>query len=353
MPATAQCTVRSARLTEPEWNHVLERFTDANFYQSYAFGAVSWGDTHLSHLLLEENGEPVAVAQLRIVRVPFLPAGVAYLRWGPCCRPKNRGDAWDPERFRAMMLALETEYAVRRRLLLRVLPQCFAEDPEAGDVLNVLRETGFERDPGVRIYRTLRVDLTADPDLIRKRFDGKWRNQLNVAERNGLAVTEGPELYPQFLALYREMMARKQFDTTVDPDQFGRIQERLPGPQKMIVLIAARESVPVAGLVATAIGHTGIYLLGATSNEGMKSKGSYLLQWRMLNRLKELGCQAYDLGGINPEGNPGVYHFKQGMGGEECRQLGRFGRGASRLSSATVRAGEFLHALRSRLRRTR
>jgi hypothetical protein len=350
MLATVQSTVRSASFAEAEWNRVLDGFSDANFYQTYAYGAVSWGDTSLSHLVLGQDGQPAAAAQLRIVRLPFLPAGVAYLRWGPCCRPKSNAPAWDPERFRRMLLALDAEYADRRRLLLRILPPAFAEDAEAESMLEILRECSFQRDPEARVYRTLRVDLTAEPELIRKRLDGKWRNQLNAAQRNGLTVAEGPELYPQFLALYHEMMARKQFDTTVNADEFSRIQQRLPEAQKMIVLIATRDNRPVAGLVATAIGHTAIYLLGATSNDGMKSKGSYLLQWHMMNRLKELGCHSYDLGGINPEDNPGVYHFKQGMGGHECRQLGRFSRSRSRLSSAAVLTGERLRLALNRRR---
>jgi len=34
---------------------------------------------------------------------------------------------------------------------------------------------------------------------------------------------------------------------------------------------------PVAGLVASAMGDTAIYLLGATSDKGLNSKGAYLL----------------------------------------------------------------------------
>jgi len=39
---------------------------------------------------------------------------------------------------------------------------------------------------------------------------------------------------------------------------------------------------------------------------------------------REAGCQFYDLGGIDPEKNPGVYHFKKGMGGEDVTVPGPF-----------------------------
>lgn len=96
----------------------------------------------------------------------------------------------------------------------------------------------------------------------------------------------------------------------------------------------------MTGLVGSAHGDTGIYLLGATSDEGMKTKGSYLLQWRMVQWLKERGCRWYDLGGINPETNPGVYHFKAGLSGKDVTQPGTFEFSGSALSSLSLKAGE-------------
>jgi hypothetical protein len=335
---------------EPKWNALLDRFRDANVYQTWAYGAVHWGEDQLSHLVLEQAGEPVALAQLRLMKLPLVRAGVAYLRWGPVCIPHERG--WDENVFAAVSRALVQEYVHHRGLLLRVLPQCFDADPASEAIRQGWTDLGLEPEPEVRPYRTIRVDLTAEPEVIRKRFDGKWRNMLNGAERNGLTVSEGTgdELYGQFLAMYDEMMSRKQFDTTVDAREFRRLQQRLPEPQKMLIMISAKDGVPQSGLVATRVGDTGIYLLGATSNDGMKSKGSYLLQWRMMSRLKEHGCRWYDLGGINPEANPGVYHFKAGMGGVEATALGRFELRNSWISGAAVSAGERLRSLVGRLR---
>src|SRR5690349_19413270 len=71
------------------WEEVLTGFDDATIYQSWAYGAVRWGAARVSHLVLRRDGEVVAAAQLRIARVPVLPLGVAYLRWGPLCRRRG------------------------------------------------------------------------------------------------------------------------------------------------------------------------------------------------------------------------------------------------------------------------
>ena len=114
----------------------------------------------------------------------------------------------------------------------------------------------------------------------------------------------------------------------------------MPPSQKIYTLLALKDEKPVSALLASTIGDTGIYLLGATSNEGMQHKGSYLLQWRMIQKLKELGCRAYDLGGINPERNPGVYHFKSGFSGRDTTQIGQFELSGSWLSSLIVSFAE-------------
>jgi lipid II:glycine glycyltransferase (peptidoglycan interpeptide bridge formation enzyme) len=56
---------------------------------------------------------------------------------------------------------------------------------------------------------------------------------------------------------------------------------------------------------------------------------------------------AYDLGGIDPDGNPGVYHFKSGLGGRDITCAGPFQAPPGPLKAAMV------HALESLYRRMR
>ena len=343
-------TAHIDEIAEPEWNTLLGQFADASLYQTWAYGGVSWGEKQLSHLVLKRDGQPVALAQLRLVRVPLIGRGVAYLRWGPVCAPC--AGAWEEAILRETMRTITEEYVHRRRLLLRIVPSQFSQDTEGTRFLEICQELGLQQDLDAKPYRTFRVDLTPPLDQLRKKLDQKWRNQLNGAERNGLTLVEGTgdELYQQFLALYDDMMARKQFETTVDPREFQRIQQRLPERQKMLVLVTEKDGRPMTGLVGSVLGDMGIYLLGATSDEGMKTKGSYLLQWTFIQRLKERGCRSYDLGGINPEKNPGVYHFKQGLGGEEVTGLGRLSVFGDLLSTASVKSAERLRSLIARVR---
>jgi len=340
------------QVDEGEWNRLLPVFDEANLYQTWAYGAVSWGERQLSHLVLRRQGVIVAAAQIRLAQVPILRKGVAYLRWGPLWR--TRGQVPDVQVLRQVVRAVISEYVRRRRLLLRIVPNVFQEDALAETAVEVWRSEGFKPIGSVPAYRTIRVDLSAPLEVIRKRLDQKWRNQLNSAERNGLTVREGTsdDLFERFLRIYDEMIERKQFDTSTNPRDFALMQRRLPADQKMVVMLAEKDGQLVSGLVGAALGEMGVYLHGATSNAGTKSKGSYLLQWLMIQRLRELGCQMYDLGGISPARNPGVYHFKQGFGGQEVQQLNRVELQGSFLSGLFVglaeRAQQMARALSGR-----
>lgn len=339
------------RSTSAEWSEMLDFFDDANIYQTWAYGAVRWGSKNLSHIVLRRNGEVVAMAQLRIVRPGNLNLGMAYLRWGPVCHRK--GSQLEHEICVRMARCLEEEYVERRNLYLQVLPNAFVGSRRGNMFQSAFaRFQPASRNP-VDADRTFIVDLAPSIQDLRRNLDKKWRNQLTCAEKNRLRIVAGTgqEQYTIFCTLYRQMRNRKNFDTTVDIGEFGNIQEHLPETHRMQVLICEREGVPVAGLVTSAMGNSAIYLLGATSDSGLNAKGSYLLQWTAIQWLKENGVRWYDLGGIDPDRNPGVYHFKRGLSGADVTQLPVVVVCRSVFSSALVKAGlairDAVHSLRN------
>ena len=326
------------QVTPEEWAGMLDGFEDANIYQSSSYGTVRWGRKNLSHLVLKRNGDVVAMAQLRIVRPTKFNFGMAYLRWGPLCH--RRGRELDAEVVVGMAQALRQEYVRHRRLLLQILPNAFV-----GTQRGTLFQSAFDsftQEPSTpaNSYRTFVLDLTPSLDELRKGLDKKWRNQLTRSEKNGLKVIAdtGVAAYGIFCRMYGQMLKRKAFETTVDVKEFERIQASLPDSQRMRILICEQNGVPVAGMVTSAMGDSGIYLLGATSDDGLNSKGAYLLQWTTIQWLKENGYKFYDLGGIDPDGNPGVYSFKKGFSGADVSQLSPFAACDNVVSSTVVRA---------------
>jgi hypothetical protein len=331
------------RATPAEWSHMLDLFSDANLYQTWSYGRVRWGEENLSHLVLKRRGEVLAMAQLRIAGSTRFRLGMAYLRWGPLCQ--RRGMPPDAEAAALMARALEVEYVSKRKLFLRVLPNAFVGTPRAELMESAFQ--GFTPEPGVpdSSYRTCILDVAPPLETLRARLDKKWRNQLSNAERRHLMVIcgSGRDEYRKFTAIYNQMKRRKAFESTVNIEEFGRMQEDLPQPHRMLTLICEDSGEPVAGLVASAMGDSAIYVLGATSDSGLQSKGGYLLQWSLITWLKENGYRWYDLGGIDPERNPGVYHFKSGLSGVDASHMAPVAVSNGAVSSAIVRTGITLH----------
>jgi lipid II:glycine glycyltransferase (peptidoglycan interpeptide bridge formation enzyme) len=308
-------------VTADNWDILLEYFQDSTLYQTWAYGVVRWGRRNLSHLVLRYDDKVVGIAQLRIIRRGALPGGIAYIRWGPLFHRHDTN--LEQETVNQMATALYNEYVVKRRLFLRMLPGAFVGSERAKFL-----ESGFYRlfkvRPGfLNIERTLLLDLSPTLVELRKRLDQKWRNQLNRAEKNDLQIRIGNGIadYEIFARLYREMWNRKRFETSVNIDEFSRICDVLPANLKLRIILCYAGEDAVSGIVCSAMGDKGIYILGATTEAGLKSKGAYLLQWSMIRWLKDNGFRYYDLGGIDPEHNPGVYHFKCGLSGQDVTRL--------------------------------
>ena len=98
------------------WLEILKGFCDTNIYQTWSYDAIRCGGNNISHLILKKNGDVVAAAQVRIVKIPFINLGIAYISWGPLW--KLQGEENAIEVFSQSIRALRNEYSCRRGLVL-------------------------------------------------------------------------------------------------------------------------------------------------------------------------------------------------------------------------------------------
>ena len=345
-PLAAGYTAQVDTVDEAAWTGVLRQFDDANIYQTWPYATVIGGRRNASYLVVHKDGEVAAAAQVRIAKVPLLKLGIAYVRWGPFWR--RTGAAADPDVFRQAIRALRNEYAGRRGLVLRLFPVLFEDDSPA--FAEILAEEGFSSAGVETRSQTILMDVAPPLEKLRDGMRPHWKRELKLAERKNLTIAEGTsdELFESVIGIHREMVSRKRFVEGNDIHQFREMQAQLPDHLKMKVMLARSEAGVCAGAIWSAIGRTSLYLFGATSNVGMKSNGSYLLHWTILERLKHDGVSVHDLNGINPEKNPGTYKFKHDFAGEHGRTtrfLGQFDAHANAMSQASVQWGEKLRAL--------
>lgn len=321
------------------WHNSLKEFEDANIYQTWNFAVLAQNEKVVKHLAIYAEKDLIGLALVRIRLVPILNRGIVYILNGPVWQKRNQEN--NIQIFSDIFIALREEFVVKQQLVLRIQPYIFSDMVPNLDFIESL---GFKRLEKIRKYQTLVLYLDKELDEIRKNFKQKWRNCLNQSERNDLQIDEGNDqrLYNVFLGIYDQMMARKKFKETVDPYKMGKMNEALDDKYKKKIFVAYKDKLPVASIVGSAIGNTGIYLLGASNEIGLKTKASYLLQWEMIKWLKQRGCLRYDLGGINKDDNPGGYIFKSGITDQEVFGMGTFESYKNRLSKRIVSLGEFI-----------
>lgn len=315
-------TVEIDQISKDEWSNLLKEFMDSTIYQTWQYGEIRWGENNLSHVVIKNNGDILSAAQIRIIKVPLLKRGIAYITYGPLW--KRSGRKPDIKTFRIMLQILKKEYACSRKLLLRIRPHGFVElDSGLEQVLN---KESFKVTKGMfkERRRTILLDLRYSPDDLRKRLDKKWRRHLKKSESENVNIVEGydDKLFTKFKPIFDEVVSQKKFDPGVNVNEFEKIQRILPSDQKMRITILEAGGKPVSGSVCSHIGDTVTGVLGATSQEGKTLRAYYLLQWDRILWSKKVGGIFFDLAGINPQTNPSVYHFKKGLNGDEVTFLG-------------------------------
>jgi hypothetical protein len=349
VPARGQSGVGFAvevdTIIEDQWSVMAQQFADANICQTWAYGVARSGLSNVSHLVLKRGIGVVGAVQARLAGLPALRLGLAYIRWGPLW--KLRTGQEDAEVFRQMVRAIRNEYAIRRGLAVRLLPHLC--DEEDAPHRKILEEEGYEPTRKRQPYRTILMDIRAPLDELERGLHPKWRKHLSRARKNNLEIVEGEEdsLFEALGAVYREMVQRKQFVSDADIRPYITTQQTLAPAEKMRVVLCKADGEVVAGALFSPLGDTAVDLFRATSNRGITTHGSYLVQWRVIEYLKQHGCLWYNLNGINPTKNPGGYQFKSqlaGKNGRDVRFLGPFDAYPNAALRLLMAAGEKLRA---------
>ena len=311
-------------LTRINWQELAQAFQEYNYHQIWDFGKACATRLRATseHVAIQKDGEIIGLADIRIKRVSFLKIGIAYINGGPLVNIEEGGQY---NNLRFCLESLIQEYANKRGFLLRIQPPLGPAERNQNIEL-VYKEKGFVSLAKTKSYRTILLDIQPPIDNIRKNLAQKWRNCLNKSEKLDNEIRSGTDihLFAEFCNLYKVMLERKNFDVDLDANFYYRLQEHLADREKFYISIAYSDNKPIAGHVSSMLGHTCVYLLGASNGTGLKKKASYILQWHTIKVARDLGYKWYDLGGIDPENNPGVYHFKKGLGGSDITAPGPF-----------------------------
>jgi lipid II:glycine glycyltransferase (peptidoglycan interpeptide bridge formation enzyme) len=297
------------------WDRLVAGFSDLCLEQTAAYTVGRWGNSRLCGLVLRGamSGEPEAAALALVAAVPLLKAGLAYVKFGPLWKPRNRPER--PHILKAALTAIRQEFTEKRGLLTRVMPP--AEPEDAPIWAQYLQQTGFSQRHAMAHPDRYLVDLSLSEDDQMKSLGAKWRANLRKASPLVSTRECDPRAdLPDFLALYGAMTERKQFADNHHVEHLPAFVSAAPPELNVRLFMAYADGRPVAGSLLVGSGESVFVPFSASSAAALPLRAGYALRWAIINRLRGTQTRWLDLGGH--DGDDGLRHFKTG-------NVGRFG----------------------------
>lgn len=294
------------------WDRQLMQFPDYTIYQSYG-----WGE-HRSHfgwrpyrLTAVENEQTIAMAQVLVRRFPFSTA----LVWAPG-GPVGNISAWGKSFQSSLQLAIGT-----KRVYCRMNPMRKQVDQE----VELIRSMGWTKAKSPLLSGMSAVYFPSEPQKVREeKASYNWRRNLRRSQKyeHMVDVWQKPNI-DEIMAVYEAMQTYKKIDQQISKDALKSILERF-GENCVVVRCSDSAGRLLALRGALLLGDRGWDIFAAATPEARKVYASHAALWELMEQCASRGVQWYDMSGIDPVGNKGVYDFKMGTGACEVLHLGEW-----------------------------
>jgi len=246
-------------------------------FPAYASIAAKVAGAENRYVLVSKDAMPVALANLRIKRLPVVPAGIAMIAQGPVMLVEDVPRA-------AVLTALHEEITQKQGLTLRInAPVTLGKIAQNSEKFSKIGASGYE---------TFLIDINPAEEELRANLNGKWRTDLRRGERGDVQITRSsdPRDFRKFQPLLTELAQSKGFSPPQDADFFAQVAEHAAEhaatPENLTIHLAWHEDRLVGGHIGAFSGNMAVYLLGATTDEGRGLRASFLLQWAVIRFAK-------------------------------------------------------------------
>jgi hypothetical protein len=295
------------------WDAALERLDGATLHQTHAWGkarsALGWRPLRL--VARDDKQNIVALAQALArragpgVTLCWIPGGAA-----------GSLEACGTGLRKALVSAAGTPWLYCRMNALR---------PSHEKEEHFLKSMGW-RHPWhlLNTGLSLDYDLCPDEETRRAAASANWRHNLRRSGKYGLHVErwERP-VAEEITAIYRDMEALKGLDQQYSLEEIKALLDAL-GDRLILFRCKDTAGVTIALRGCGFFGARAWDLLAAAAPAARKVYASHALLWAITGECRRLGVKGYDLSGVDPARNKGVYDFKKGTGAEPLQYLGEW-----------------------------
>lgn len=296
------------------WEDFVLNYSGANFLQSW-----SWGEFHknLDHKIIRSgfyNDNQLVGVMLSVVenakRATYLTVpGGPLIDW-------NLSQDFANEIKR---IALENDCG-----FVRVRPQVL----DNSENRNMFTHLGFRSAPmHLHAELTHQLDLNKSEDELLINMRKATRYEIKQAQKLNIKITTSSNLEDIDAFYDLQMQTAKRQGFIPFSRKFLQEQFRVFVEDKQTILYTAKiGEIKLAQAMVIFYGEEADYHYGASSPEGRKYPGAYLIQWEAIKEAKHRNLLRYNFWGVAPEGETdhrfsGVSLFKRGFGGQDLAYL--------------------------------
>lgn len=299
------------------WEDFLSKHPEANFLHSWY-----WGDFHknLSHQIERAGfykGNHLVGIMLSVVE-PAKRGRYLTVAGGPIL------DWSDTSLVSLAFKHLKNNAEVHKCAFVRIRPQLISNEISK----TIFKTHGFVDAPlHLHAELTSQLDITKSEEDLLANMRKTTRYEIKKALSLGLEVTSSadPKNIRKLYELQLETAKRQKFI----PFSYNFLYEQFKvfvADGKALLYSAWHEKNLLAQAFIIFYGEEAIYHYGASTVEGRKYPGSYLLQWEAVREAKKRKMTRYNFWGVSPENQQdhrfhGISIFKRGFGGSDVEYL--------------------------------
>ncbi|MBI2309369.1 peptidoglycan bridge formation glycyltransferase FemA/FemB family protein [Candidatus Collierbacteria bacterium] len=280
-------------MTKQDWENNLDKFPEANFLQSWA-----WGEFHLklNHPVYRISFDQ---GMFQIIVEPAKRGRYLTVPGGPLLKDYFSSSQWK------QAVSLMKEIALKEKCsFVRIRPQAGNSDALA----SVIKQNGFRPAPmHLHAQLTRILDLSLSDDELLRQMRKSTRYEIKKAGKMGIIVEKSQDesLIDDFIRLQTKTAKREgfvPFSRKFLSEQFKAFKNenavkffyvKRPG--------LPREGQALSRILSMAIAifcrKEAVYHYAASGDEARKTPAAYAIQWAIIQEAKKLGMKTYNLWG--------------------------------------------------------
>lgn len=298
--------------TEESWDELLCSFHDYSVYQSYRWGVHKGRFGWRPIRLVGYNGRDITSIVQVLVKCYPLSIGVVWIPGGPVGNVVD----WDSG-LQAMICSITGV-----RMLYCRFNSMKPFLPEDGSKLT---SSGWQRpsSPLLSGLSLLYQPAFSEAESLRQ-CSGNWRHNLRRSAKHGLRVYRWDKPNAdEMIGSYVLMQNYKKLTTQITRQEIVSILE-IFREQSVLVRCDDEAGNMLSFRGALIYGEKAWDIFAATTPSGRNFYASHASFWELMKLCRERNVHWYDMGGVDPVNNPGVYDFKRGTGAKNLEYLGEW-----------------------------